>query len=199
MSLKRIGKVERKTKETRISAVVELDNVSPLAGRISTSVPFIDHMLTLMSVHGKIGLTIKARGDTDVDNHHIVEDIGIVMGQAFKLALGDKRGITRYGTAVVPMDEALGMVCLDISNRPFIVWDVEFKKNKAAGFDFDLVEEYFRAFAVNSGITLHAKLFYGKNNHHMSEALFKALGRALNTAVSVDPKIKGIPSTKGKL
>lgn len=156
-------------------------------------------MLTLFSKHGLIDLEIKADGDLVVDSHHTVEDIAIVLGSALKEALKNKAGIKRYGTSFVPMDEALATISLDISGRPFLVFDAKFTVDKLGNFDTEMVEEFFRAFAFNGGITLHARVLYGKNNHHMIEALFKALGRALGEAVTIDQRIKGVMSTKGIL
>ncbi len=190
---------ERRTKETKISLEMDLDGAG--ANRIATGIPFLDHMLTLMSRHGLIDLKLKAKGDIEVDWHHTVEDVGIVLGKALKEALGDMRGIKRYGFASVPMDEALAEVSLDISGRPFLVYQVEFpKKRKIKDFDADLIEDFFQAFAANAGITLHIHVPYGRNVHHMAEAAFKAAGRALKEAVSLEPRAKTkIPSTKGRL
>lgn len=156
-------------------------------------------MLTLFSKHGLIDLEIKADGDLVVDSHHTVEDIAIVLGSVLKEALKNKAGIKRYGTSFVPMDEALATISLDISGRPFLVFDAKFTVDKLGNFDTEMVEEFFRAFAFNGGITLHARVLYGKNNHHMIEALFKALGRSLGEAVTIDQRIKGVMSTKGIL
>lgn len=190
--------VERKTKETNIRIEINLDGTGRYA--IDTSVPFLDHMLSLMSKHGLFDLKIKAKGDIEIDNHHTVEDTGIVLGKAFKQALGDMRGIRRYGQASVPMDESLASVNLDISGRPYLVYKVEFpKKGKLKDFDPDLIEDFLRAFIGHSGATLHVSVPYGRNTHHIIEAVFKALGRALRQAVEIDPRVKGVPSTKGKL
>lgn len=190
--------VERKTKETNIRIEINLDGTGRYA--IDTSVPFLDHMLSLMSKHGLFDLKIKAKGDIEIDNHHTVEDTGIVLGKAFKQALGDMRGIRRYGQASVPMDESLASVSLDISGRPYLVYKVEFpKKGKLKDFDPDLIEDFLRAFIGHSGAALHVSVPYGRNTHHIIEAVFKALGRALRQAVEIDPRVKGVPSTKGKL
>ncbi|MFI5294408.1 MAG: imidazoleglycerol-phosphate dehydratase HisB [Thermodesulfovibrionales bacterium] len=190
--------VERKTKETDIRIEINLDGTGRYA--IDTSIPFLDHMLSLMSKHGLIDLKIKAKGDIEIDDHHTVEDTGIVLGKALKQALGDMRGIRRYGQAAVPMDEALAAVNLDMSGRPFLVYKVEFpKKSKLKDFDPDLVEDFLQAFVSHSGTTLHVSVPYGRNTHHIIEAVFKALGRALRQAVEIDPRVKGVPSTKGKL
>lgn len=194
----RKASVERKTKETNIRIEMNLDG----SGRytIDTSIPFLDHMLSLMSKHGLLDLKIKAKGDIQIDDHHTVEDTGIVLGKAFKQALGDMRGIRRYGQASVPMDESLAAVNLDMSGRPFLVYRVEFpKKSKLKNFDPDLVEDFLQAFVAHSGTTLHVLVPYGRNTHHIIEAVFKALGRALRQAVEIDPRVKGVPSTKGKL
>ncbi len=190
--------VERKTKETNIRAEINLDGTGRFA--INTSVPFLDHMLSLMSKHGLFDLKIKAKGDIEIDNHHTVEDTGIVLGKAFKQALGGMKGIRRYGQASVPMDESLAAVNLDISGRPYLVYKVEFpKKGKLRDFDPDLIEDFLQAFISHSGTTLHVSVPYGRNTHHIIEAVFKALGRALRQAVEIDPRVKGVPSTKGKL
>jgi len=194
----RKAKIERKTKETDIRVEINLDGSGRYA--IRTTIPFLDHMLSLMSKHGLFDLTLKARGDTEIDDHHTVEDTGIALGKALKQALGDMKGIVRYGEASVPMDETLASVCLDISGRAHLVYKVEFpKKSKLREFDPDLIEDFMQAFAANAGITLHINLAYGRNTHHIIEAIFKALGRALRQAVFLDPRVKGVPSTKGKL
>lgn len=191
----RTAKVERKTKETNISVSVNLDGTGIHA--IQTTIPFLDHMLSLMSKHGLIDMKIKAKGDTDIDYHHTVEDLGIVLGKAVKQALGDMKGISRYGQASVPMDESIASVSLDISGRPYLVYKVEFsKKAKLRNFDPDLVEDFLQAFVSNSGMTLHVSTPYGRNTHHIIEAVFKAVGRALRQAVTIDPRVKGVPSTK---
>ena len=169
------------------------------AGGISTGIGFFDHMLELFARHGLVDLTVKAEGDLTVDCHHTVEDAGIAMGQALKDALGDKAGIKRFGTCFLPMDEALVMVSLDISGRPFLVFDASLPQAKIGDFDADAAEEFFRAFAFAAGITLHMKVLYGSNAHHVVEALFKALSRALREAIALDPREHGIPSTKGVL
>jgi imidazoleglycerol-phosphate dehydratase len=194
----RKAKVERKTKETDIAAEINLDGIGKYS--VNTSIPFLDHMLSLMFRHGLLDADIKAKGDIEIDYHHTVEDVGIVIGRAIKQALGDMNGISRYGQASVPMDETLALVSLDISGRPFLVYKVEFpKKSKLKDFDPDLIEDFLHAFVSNSGITLHINVFYGRNTHHIIEAIFKALGRALRQAATIDPKIKGLPTTKGKL
>ncbi len=194
----RKGDIARKTKETDIRVAINLDGTGTYA--VSTTIPFLDHMLSLMAKHGLFDLTVRAKGDTDIDDHHTVEDAGIALGKALKQALGDMKGIARYGQASVPMDETLASVSLDISGRSYLVYRVEFpKKSKLREFDPDLIEDFMQAFAANAGITLHVGVSYGRNTHHIIEAIFKALGRALRQAVTIDPRVKGIPSTKGKL
>ena len=191
----RTAKIERKTKETDIKIEINLDGEGKYS--INTSIPFLDHMLSLMSKHGLFDLKIKAKGDIDIDDHHTVEDVGITLGKALRQALGDMKGITRYGQASVPMDEALAEVRLDISGRPYLVYKVEFpKRSKIKDFDPDLIEDFLQAFVSNSSITLHVQSHYGRNTHHIIEAIFKALGRALRQAVTIDPRVKGVPSTK---
>jgi imidazoleglycerol-phosphate dehydratase len=193
----RTAKVERKTRETDIKLTLNLDGKGLYS--IDTSIPFLDHMLSLMCKHGIFDIKLKAKGDTDVDFHHTVEDIGIVLGKAVKQALGGMKGISRFGQATVPMDEAIASISLDISGRPYLVYKVGIpKKNKVKNFDIDLIEDFLQAFASNSGITLHVGSPYGRNTHHIIEAVFKALGRALKSAVSIDSRIKGVPTTKGK-
>lgn len=194
----RTAKVERKTKETDIKLTINLDGKGQYS--IDTSIPFLDHMLSLMCKHGIFDMKLKAKGDIDIDYHHTVEDIGIVLGKALKQALGDMKGISRFGQATVPMDESLAAVSLDISGRPYLVYKVLFpKRSKIKNFDPDLIEDFLHAFVNNSGITLHVESPYGRNTHHIIEAIFKALGRALKNAVSIDPRVKDIPTTKGKL
>lgn len=194
----RKARIERKTKETDIKLELTLEGSG--VHRISTSIPFLDHMLSLMCKHGLFDMVLRAKGDIDIDDHHTVEDTGIVLGKAVRQALADMRGITRYGQASVPMDEALATVCLDVSGRPFLVYRVEFpKRSKLKDFDPDLVEDFLHAFVANAGMTLHVTVPYGRNTHHIIEAVFKALGRALRQAVTLDPRVKGVPSTKGKL
>jgi imidazoleglycerol-phosphate dehydratase len=194
----RTAKVQRKTKETDVRVSLNLDGRGNYT--IDTTMPFLDHMLSLLSKHGLFDLRIKAKGDTDVDYHHTVEDIGIVLGKAVKQSLGTMRGIARYGQATVPMDEALASVSIDISGRPYLIYKVEFsKRSKIKNFDPDLVEDFLQAFVSNSSITLHVETPYGRNTHHIIEAIFKALGRALRQAVSIDPRVKGVPSTKKRL
>ncbi|WP_117169545.1 imidazoleglycerol-phosphate dehydratase HisB [Paraliobacillus sediminis] len=191
----RTASKQRKTNETVIEVACNLDNSQEVT--ISTGVGFFDHMLELFARHGRIGLTVKANGDLHIDSHHTVEDVGIVLGQVIKEALGDKKQINRYGTAYVPMDETLGFVSLDISGRPFLVLDATFENEKLGNFDTELVREFLQAFAFQAGITLHARVLYGINTHHKVEALFKALGRALAEAIRINPEIVGVNSTKG--
>lgn len=195
--MERKAEIERKTAETNIQVSMNIDGKG--AGKISTGIGFFDHMLTLFARHGLIDLNVAAIGDLEVDAHHTVEDVGIVLGQAIKSALGDKKSIKRYGTAFVPMDEALAMVSLDISARPFLVFDVKFTTEMTGQMETQLFEEFFRALAFNAGITLHIKVLYGANSHHMAEAVFKAFGRAMDEAVKTDERIEGVMSTKGSL
>ncbi len=189
--------IKRKTAETDIELSIVLDGTGE--SQINTGIGFFDHMLILMSKHGLIDLKICAKGDTQVDSHHTVEDTGIVLGQAIKKALGDRKSIKRYGTAFVPMDEALAMVSMDISGRPFLVFDAEFKAEMLGTMETEMIEEFFRAAAFNAGVTLHIKLLHGSNTHHCAEAIFKAFGRALDEASGTDIRIKGVMSTKGSL
>jgi imidazoleglycerol-phosphate dehydratase len=190
--------IKRKTKETDISLDLNLDGRGSYS--INTSIPFLDHMLSLTCKHGLFDMKLKAKGDVDIDDHHTVEDIGIVLGKAIKQAVGDMKGIARYGQASVPMDEALASVSIDISGRPYFVYKVEFpKKSKLKDFDPDLIEDFLQAFVSSSSITLHVNALYGRNTHHIIEAIFKGLGRALREAVTINPKMKGIPTTKGMI
>lgn len=197
MESSRIAQFDRMTNETNITMEVNLDGEGIY--NIDTGIGFFDHMLSLASKHGIIDLNIKAEGDLYVDAHHTVEDVGITIGKCIEKALGDKKGIKRYGTSFLPMDETLAMVSMDISGRPYLVFDAQFNSEKVGDMDTELVEEFFRAVAFNAGITLHTKVLYGKNSHHMVEALFKAFGRALREAVTKDERIKGVMSTKGSL
>lgn len=190
------GLVERKTRETEVSVEVTIDGKG--IADISTGIGFFDHMLTALSVHIGISMNIKCQGDLYVDGHHTVEDTGIVLGQALSQALGDKSGIVRYGTAYIPMDEALGFCSLDISNRPFLVFNGEFTNQMIGEYDTCLTEEFFRAFAVNAGITLHVNMVYGKNDHHKCESVFKAVAHALKMAVKETGSGETL-STKGGL
>ncbi len=193
----RTGEIFRETNETKIDVKVNLDGIGRIS--VNTGIGFFNHMLNLFAAHGRIDLIVDCKGDLEVDGHHSVEDIGIALGQAIKNALGDKRGINRYGTFFLPMDETLALVSLDISNRPFLVYDAGEIAPMVGNFDTELTEEFLRAFAFNAGITLHVKILYGKNTHHKIEAIFKALGHALRIAVDCDEKNSGIPSTKGIL
>ena len=190
-------KITRKTTETDISFAINLDGEG--AGEVSTTIPFLDHMFTLFAKHGFFDLTVRGSGDTNVDYHHLVEDIGICFGRAVKGALGDKKGVARYGSAFVPMDEALCHACIDISGRPYLVFRAEFGGKKIRDFDPLLLEELFKAFSDHGGITLHVNVIYGKNPHHIAEAVFKAFARALREAVRIDDRIKGVLSTKGSI
>lgn len=194
----RRAEIARETSETRIRATLDLDGSG--ASEIATGIGFLDHMLTALARHGMLDLTVEAQGDLHIDFHHTTEDVGIVLGQALRQALGEKRGIRRYGHAVVPMDEALVEAAIDISGRPFLAWDVTFARDKIGEMDTELFEEFFRAFAFNAGITLHVIQKAGSNAHHIAEGAFKALARALRAAVEPDPRAAGaIPSTKGVL
>jgi len=190
--------IERKTKETDIKISLNLDGTGVY--NIKTSVPFMDHMLSAVAKHGFFDLTIKAKGDIEIDDHHTVEDLGIAFGQALKKALGDSKGIRRYGDATVPMDETLAQVVMDLSGRPFLAYQVDLpKKYKLKDFDPGLAEDFFQSVANHAGMNLHVRLHYGRDVHHMLEGIFKAFGRALDQATSLDPRIKGVLSTKGKI
>src|SRR5215468_9874689 len=194
----RSATVKRATKETDIEVAVNLDGKG--ASDISTGIGFFDHMLDLLARHSRIDITVKAKGDLHIDHHHTTEDVGIALGQAVKQALGDMKGITRYADVHVPMDEALTRVALDISGRPFLVFKAEFVRDKVGTFDTELVQEWFQAFATNSGVTLHVETLCGANDHHIAESCFKALARALRAAVAIDARAAGeVPSTKGVL
>ncbi len=194
---KRAAEVKRKTSETDISLKFDLDGEG--RSNVDSGIPFLDHMLTLFTAHGFFDLTLKAKGDIEVDFHHTVEDIGICLGDALQETLGKKEGIRRYGQAIVPMDEALCVAAVDISNRPFLVYNVKVKQSKVGLFDTQLVPEFLRAFANHGGITLHVNVMYGRNAHHIVEAVFKALGRALDMATSIEDRMGGVASTKGLL
>ncbi|RKK01740.1 imidazoleglycerol-phosphate dehydratase HisB [Pseudoroseomonas wenyumeiae] len=194
----RTAEISRATSETEIRIRIDLDGTGQ--GRIATGIGFLDHMLTALCRHSLIDMEIEARGDLHIDFHHTTEDVGIVLGQAIRQALGDKRGIRRYGQALVPMDEALVEAAIDISGRPFLAWNATFTRDKVGEMDTELFEEFFRAFAMNSAITLHVTQKAGTNAHHVAEGCFKALARALRMAVEPDPRAAGaIPSTKGSL
>lgn len=193
----RKGEIHRKTGETEIKVNMNLDGEG--IGRINTPIPFLNHMLELFTKHSLFDLELTASGDVEVDFHHTVEDIGICLGKAFNKALGDKRGIKRFCSAFIPMDEALVLLAADISGRPFLKYDVNIPAERVGTFDTELVEEFFRAFVNSGNFTLHVRLIEGKNAHHIIEAVFKALGRVLSGAVELDSRIKGVPSTKGIL
>ncbi|MDR1720800.1 MAG: imidazoleglycerol-phosphate dehydratase HisB [Endomicrobium sp.] len=192
----RKAKIVRKTKETSISVEINLDSSSVVS--VSTTIGFLDHMLELFAVHSGIGFKIKAFGDTNIDDHHLVEDSGIAIGQALKETFGDKRGILRYGHFLLPMDEALSYVALDLSGRFYLSYEVNIKFQKT-GFNYDLIQEFFYALASNAGITLHIKMIKGRNNHHIAESVFKAFGHALGRAILYSKNKNFVPSTKGIL
>ncbi len=189
--------IERKTKETKIALNLDLDGSGQHS--IATGIPFFDHMLSLFAMHGFFDLKVRAEGDIGVDFHHTVEDVGICLGDGFREAIADGKGLRRYGNAVIPMDETLVSVALDLSKRPYLVYNPGLKRRKIGLFDVDLVEEFYRAFVNRGGITLHVNTIYGRNSHHIIEAIFKGVGRALDLACSVDPRIRGVMSTKGTL
>lgn len=194
----RKGSVTRTTKETDIAVSVDLDGAGQSV--IDTGIGFLDHMLDLLARHARIDMTVKAKGDLHIDQHHTTEDVGIALGQAVRQALGDMKGITRYADVHLPMDEALTRVAIDISGRPFLVFRAQFSRDKVGGFDTELVNEWFQAFAINAGITLHVETLYGANDHHIAESCFKGLARALRAAVAIDARAAGeVPSTKGTL
>ncbi|WP_240374435.1 imidazoleglycerol-phosphate dehydratase HisB [Bacillus piscicola] len=193
----RTGSIERNTSETQIRLTLDIDGEGK--SNISTSVPFMSHMLEAFTKHGHFNLTVQANGDTEIDDHHTTEDIGICLGQVWGEALGDKKGIKRYGNAFVPMDEALAQVAVDLSNRPHLEFRAEFPREKVGTFDTELVHEFLQKFAHEARMNLHVIVHYGANTHHMIEAVFKALARALDEASQIDPRVKGIPSTKGML
>lgn len=194
----RKASIERKTKETEITVALDLDGTG--AFDVSTGVGFLDHMLEQLARHSLIDIKLKAKGDLHIDFHHTAEDSGIALGQAFAKALGDKAGITRYADVHLPMDETLTRVAVDVSGRPYLIWNVTFSRDKIGEMDTELFREWFQAFAQNAGITLHVANLYGENNHHIAETCFKGLARALRLAVSLDPRQAGrVPSTKGTL
>ena len=193
----RSASITRKTKETDISLSLDLDGTGNVSA--STGVGFFDHMLDLLSRHSLIDLDVTADGDLQVDSHHTVEDVGIVLGQAIEKAVGDKRGIQRYGWAIVPMDESLAQVAIDLSGRPAFVFNVNFRGDSIGGFPVELVDEFFKAVATTAKMNLHVTVPYGGNNHHIAEAIFKATAKALRQAVSNDPRNPDVPSTKGSL
>ena len=194
----RTATIARDTKETAIKVTVALDGTGK--AEVSTGVGFFDHMLDQLARHSLIDMTIAAKGDLHIDDHHTVEDTGIALGQALREALGDRAGITRYAGAMLPMDECLSRAVIDVSGRPFLVFRTEFPAQKIGTFDTELLREFFQAFAMNAGITLHIETFYGANAHHIAESCFKAVARALKAAIAIDPRQEGaIPSTKGTL
>ena len=196
--MKRQASIDRSTKETKIKATVDLDGTG--AYDIATGIGFLDHMLEQLARHSLIDITLKAKGDLHIDFHHTTEDTGIVLGQAVAKALGDKQGIARYACVHLPMDETLTRVAVDVSGRPYLVWKVAFSAPKIGDMDTELFREWFQAFAINAGITLHVETLYGDNSHHIAETCFKGLARALREAVAIDPRQAGrVPSTKGTL
>ena len=195
--MERTAVVKRKTSETEIEMDLNLDGEGKYD--LSTNIPFLDHMLAQLAKHGLFDLKIKAKGDVEIDFHHTVEDVGIVLGEAFKKALKDKKGIRRFGSAYTPLDEALALVVVDIAGRPYFVYDVDLPKEKVGEFDVELVEDFFQAFANNCGATLHVRMISGNNLHHIVEAIFKAFAKAMDQGTSIDKRIKDIPSTKGVL
>jgi imidazoleglycerol-phosphate dehydratase len=196
--VKRTATIERTTKETQIRATVDLDGTGVY--RIATGVGFLDHMLEQLARHALIDIDLEAKGDLHIDFHHTTEDAGIVLGQAVAKALGDKAGITRYASLDLAMDETLTRVALDVSGRPYLVWNVPFSRPKIGDMDTELFKEWFQAFAQHAGITLHVELLHGENNHHIAETCFKGLARTLRTAIALDPRQAGrVPSTKGAL
>jgi len=195
---RRQARVERKTKETEIGLHLNLDGTG--ASKVRTPIPFFSHMLEAWAKHGLMDLTVEATGDVEVDIHHTVEDVGIVLGTALRQAVGDRKGIVRYGHAFVPMDEALIQATVDVSGRSFLVFDVPVARARVSNFDLDMLPEFFRALAFNAEVTLHVRMHYGANLHHITEAVFKAVARALAQATRPDPRIAGLlPSTKGAL
>ncbi|MCP9627587.1 imidazoleglycerol-phosphate dehydratase HisB [Rhodopseudomonas palustris] len=194
----RTATIKRKTRETDIEVTVNLDGTG--VSNSTTGIGFFDHMLELLAKHSRIDITVKAVGDLHVDFHHTTEDVGIALGQAVKQALGNMAGITRYASMLMPMDETLTRVVIDVSGRPFLVFKAEFPRDKIGEFDTELVREWFQAFAINAGVTLHVETLYGLNSHHIAESCFKGLARALRAAVAIDPQAAGeVPSTKGQL
>jgi imidazoleglycerol-phosphate dehydratase len=197
MKRHRRAEVRRKTKETEVVLKLDLDGCGKHS--IATGIPFFDHMLSLLAYHSGIDLSLKAKGDIGVDSHHTVEDVGLCLGDGIRKALGEARGIQRYGMAMIPMDETLGSVALDLSMRPCLVFHVKLRRARIGTFDLELVEEFFRALCNHAKITLHMNLLYGKNSHHIVEAVFKGFGRSIRQAVSLDERSSQIPSTKGIL
>jgi imidazoleglycerol-phosphate dehydratase len=196
-AIPRRAEVERSTTETQIRVELALDGVGQ--GKVATTIPFLDHMLILLAKHGFFDMTVQAKGDTEIDEHHTVEDIGIVLGMALKQALGKKEGIKRFGFASVPLDETLAQVTVDLSGRPYLVYRVELPDRKIKSFDLGLFEDFFQAFVTHGALNLHVNLLYGRNPHHIMEAIFKALAKALDQATALDARVSGVLSTKGQL
>ena len=195
--MEKTAEVERKTKETAIRVSLKLNGCGQ--AEISTGIPFFDHMLVLFAVHGFFDLSLKAKGDLEVDFHHTVEDVGLVLGEALDQALGNRKGIRRFGHSVTPMDDALTAVTIDLSKRPFLTYHVPALRSTGSGFNLSLAKEFFRAFASRGGLNLHVNVSYGDNEHHIIESMFKALGRAIDEAVAIDERIKNVRSSKGSL
>ncbi len=193
----RRASIQRTTTETQVLVDLQLDGTGQ--GKISTSIPFLDHMLVLLAKHGLFDLTVQAKGDIDIDDHHTVEDIGIVLGDALKQALGTRERIRRFGWASVPLDETLVQVTIDLSGRSYLVYRVDLPERKIKSFDLGLFEDFFQAFVAHGALNLHVNVLYGRNPHHIMEAIFKALAKALDQAASIDDRIAGVPSTKGQL
>jgi len=193
----RAAKLARKTKETDIAVELKLDGSGE--SKVRTGIPFLNHMLDLFAKHGLFDLKLKAKGDLAVDYHHTVEDVGLVLGDALNKALGDRKGIVRYGNAVLPMDESLSRVALDLGGRPYLVYEVETRQKKIRDFDLGLIEEFFRAFVTQARMNLHIRLMYSKEPHHAYESVFKGVARALGMACARDPRVKGVPSSKGRI
>jgi len=197
VKVNRRAKIERTTTETEVRVDLTLDGTG--RGRIRTTIPFLDHMLTLLAKHGFFDLTVQAKGDTEIDDHHTVEDIGIVIGDALKQALGTKEGVRRFGWASVPLDETLAQVTVDLSGRPYLVYNVKLPHRRIKGFDLYLFEDFFQALMTHAALNLHVNVLYGRNPHHIMEAVFKALAKALDQATALDERVTGVLSTKGKL
>ena len=197
LTQRRTAMVKRQTRETNVEVSIDIDGDGE--SRINTGIGFLDHMLTLFAKHGLFTLEVKASGDLEVDCHHTAEDVGIVLGQVLAQATGDKAGIRRYGQFYVPMDEALALVVVDFSGRPYLAFEAELGQGRLGDFDVEMVEEFLRALAVNAGLTLHVRMLAGKNRHHIVEAIFKALGRAIAESLEKDPRVLGVPSSKGSL
>lgn len=197
VKVNRRATIERTTTETEVRVDLTLDGTG--RGRIRTTIPFLDHMLTLLAKHGFFDLTVQAKGDTEIDDHHTVEDIGIVIGDALKQALGTKERVRRFGWASVPLDETLAQVSVDLSGRPYLVYHVELPQRRIKAFDLGLFEDFFQAFATHAALNLHVNVLYGRNPHHIMEAVFKALAKALDQATALDERVTGVLSTKGKL